>query len=273
MPRFEAQRFRLLISITKTMIQTYDSFLIARQNSRQPPTPTSSTPSITIPHNNRTLEAVFTTPPAPSAAILLFHGIGDRLIYWQSVQTLLAQHNIASLIFHYSGYGKSTGATTPHNLRQDAQAAYATLRSLIPPFAPIHLLGFSLGSGVATDSAPHLTPPPAGLILCQSFNSLRLASAALVHAALSPLMPDIWQTHRTIADVRLPLLIVHGDADELFPSSMALQIEATAKAHSRHSVQLVQPKGFTHSQPYSRPTLDYWQPIIDFVLHTPTSEG
>ncbi len=90
-------------------------------------------------------------------------------------------------------------------------------------------------------------------------------------AALSTLLPDIWQTHRTIADISLPLLLVHGDADELFPAAMAQQIESAAKARSRHSVELIQPAGFTHNEPYARPTLAYWQPIIEFVQRTGSS--
>ena len=226
---------------------------------------------ITIRQNNRSLKAVLATPATPSAAILLFHGIGDRLTYWQSAQSLLLENNIASLIFHYSGYGRSTGATTPRNLHQDAHAAYSTLISLLPEPVPVHLLGFSLGTGIAADVAPHLSPPPAGLILCQPFTSLRLAAATIVPAALSSLLPNIWQTHRTIADISLPLLLVHGDADELFPISMAQQIESAAKTRSKHSVELIQPKGFTHNELYARPTLAYWQPIIDFVRRTRTS--
>ena len=273
MPFFPDQRFRILISMAKNAIQARDDFLIARRCGYLPALQTQVHQSITITQHNRSLETVFATPAKPSAAILLFHGIGDRLTYWQSAQRLLLDHNIASLVFHYSGYGKSTGATTPRNLDQDAHAAYAALLAHLPESVPIHLLGFSLGTGIAADAALHLSPPPAGLILCQAFTSLRLAAASVAPAALSTLLPDIWQTHRTIADISLPLLLVHGDADELFPTSMAQQIESAAKIRSRHSVELVQPTGFTHNEPYARPTLAYWQPIIDFVQRTSSSGG
>jgi len=277
MTLFAAQRFRILISVTRRLIQARDAALIAAPTHpilSPPPEPgdeSSPSKAISIPHRNRVLEAVFATPTAPSAAILLFHGIGERLSYWQSVQRLLTEHNIASLVFHYSGYGKSTGANTPQNLHQDAHAAYATLRSLLPESTPVHLLGFSLGSGIATDAAPHLSPRPAGLILCQPFTSLRAAASCYVPAVLSPLLPDIWQTHRTIADISLPLLIVHSDADELFPFAMAQQIEAAAKLRpNHHTVDLIQPKGISHNGAYLHPTLAYWQSIIDFALRLPS---
>jgi uncharacterized protein len=266
---FAEQRFRLLISASKTIIQARDSLFLAAQNRRNPQ-PKQSPPldpprPITISHHDRNLEAQFASPTAPHAAVLFFHGIGERLHYWNSAQTLLAKHNIASLIFHYSGYGRSTGALTPHNLQQDAHAAYATLISLLPPATPIYLLGYSLGTGIVTDAALHLTPSPAGLILCQPFTSLRAAAASYVPAALSSLLPDIFHTHRTIVDIALPLLIVHGDADELFPISMAQQIHAAATTRSNHTSQLIHPPGYTHNQAYLQPSLAYWQPIIDFT--------
>jgi uncharacterized protein len=276
MPLFATQRFCLLISITKHLLQARDTVVSVAQTCcfrrprAKPAAESSPHRTIIIPHNNRSLEAIFSTPAAPSSAILIFHGIGDRLIYWQSVQHLLAAHNIASLIFHYSGYGKSTGATTPRNLQQDAHAAYASLRSLLPEATPIYLLGFSLGSGVVVDAAPHLLPPPAGLILCQSFTSLQAAAGHCAPQFLTHLLPDIWQTHRAIANIFLPLLIVHSDADQLFPSAMARQIEAAARTRSNHTVDLIQPKGFAHNDLYLRPALGYWQSIIDFTQCLPS---
>jgi alpha-beta hydrolase superfamily lysophospholipase len=272
---FSSLRFRILITLAKSIIQMRDAAVIATQNflSRSSQATLQaeirSGRPLVIPCLNRSLEAVFATPTAPTAAILIFHGIGERLSYWHAAQHLLSESGIASLVFHYSGYGRSTGATTPQNLHQDAHAAYATLLSLLSETTPIYLLGYSLDTGVATEVTPHLVPPPAGLILCQSFTSLRDAAAAIAPAILSPLLPDIWRTHRSIADVGVPLLIVHGDADELFPVAMAQQI-ASAASRSQHPVSLIHPSGFTHNQAYLRPTLAYWQPIIDFARNSPS---
>jgi uncharacterized protein len=261
MSYFPVQRFQICISIGRRLIMARDSaFMTAHLRSAQhPDIAVEHRKSLMIPHHGRSLEAIYVAPACPSAAILLFHGIGDRLDYWQATQTMFAQHDIASLVFHYSGYGKSSGSITPDNLHQDALAAYATLHSLLPTPIPLYLLGFSLGSGVAAETAPHISPQPAGLILCQAFTSLRAAAARITSPVLAPILPDIWHTHRTVAALQMPLLVVHGDADLLFPTAMAQQIADAA------GVTLVQPQGFAHSDAYLRPTLDYWQPILDFI--------
>lgn len=261
MPYFAAQRFRIPISIARRLILIRDSAFMDGYLRDCPSSVASShhRKALVIPHHGRSLEAVYVAPRAPSAAVLLFHGIGDRLDYWRTAQLLLADHNIASLIFHYSGFGRSSGSLTPGNLHQDAHAAYAALHSLLPARIPLHLIGFSLGSGVATEVVAHLSPQPAGLILCQAFPSLRAATARIASPVFAPLLPDIWHTQRTVATLQMPLLVVHGDADQLFPVAMAQQIADAA------GISLIQPRGYAHPDPYLRPTLDYWQPILNFI--------
>jgi fermentation-respiration switch protein FrsA (DUF1100 family) len=66
----------------------------------------------------------------------------------------------------------------------------------------------------------------------------------------------------------MPLLLVHGDQDELFPVAHSHRLHASATAAGRNA-RSVAPVGFTHNSPYLRPSLLYWQPILDFLeLHT-----
>jgi Serine aminopeptidase, S33 len=64
-----------------------------------------------ITSGNETLDAVFVEPEAERAraALLICHGIGETVADWFTVQTFLAEHGVASLVFDYAGYGKSTG--------------------------------------------------------------------------------------------------------------------------------------------------------------------
>jgi hypothetical protein len=213
------------------------------------------------------LQATSLQPPDPPiAAVLIFHGIGEKLTYWQSVQTLLAQHGIASLVFHYSGYGKSPGAITPHNLHRNAHAAYAALLQIVPANTPIFLLGFSMGTAVAADVASQLSPPAQGLILCEGFPTLREAAACIASSSLlARLLPDIWRTIDTLQTLNQPLLIVHSDSDGLFPADFAHRIYRAASLQQTHPVELFIATGFSHIEPYQNPQLAYWQPILDFI--------
>ncbi|SFR96555.1 Lysophospholipase, alpha-beta hydrolase superfamily [Granulicella pectinivorans] len=264
MAKLSDLRLRFWITLAKRLIYTVDDSLtfLRRLRHGRPPAgvPGNNPVLLTIPTTHGYLDAQLGPASYPHAAILLCHGIGDRLSYWKGVQTQLSAHGIVSLIFDYASYGRSTGTLSVQTLREDTQAAYAHLRASAPGL-PIFLLGFSMGTGIATEAIPHLSPAPAGLILCQPFLSLRAAAAQITRShLLARLIPDVWNTAATLPSLSIPLLIVHGDADRLFPLHHAHTLHAAQPAAT-----LVIPPGFTHPGGYLNPTLTYWQPILNFI--------
>ena len=181
----------------------------------------------------------------------------------------MAQSGIASLVFHYSGYPGSGGATTPEQLTDDAHAAYAWIRVRHPVDTPIFVLGFSLGAGLATDVAAHLQPPPAGLILCEAYSTLRHAARRIAGPIgfLANLLPDLWRTTESIRDLKFPLLIMHSTADALFPVAMAREIHAAAAA-AGVPVEMQILEGHPHNAPYLTVPEDYWAAILSFIVRT-----
>jgi fermentation-respiration switch protein FrsA (DUF1100 family) len=223
--------------------------------------------SVQFPAGAHSLAGWFVAPDAPiHAAVLLFHGIGDRLVYWRKAQQRLAQSGIASLVFHYSGYPGSSGTTTPEHLANDAHAAYAWIRDRMPAGTPVFLLGFSLGSGLATQVAADLRPPPAGLILCEAFSTLRHAARRISRPVgfLAKLLPDVWKSSQTIRNLSIPLLIVHSTGDALFPVSMAEEIHRVADA-SGVAVELRVLEGHRPNAPYLNVPEDYWLVVTEFI--------
>ena len=257
-------RFRLPITLIARTLILRDRILSA---DARPSFSCFPTAMVAIPVQTRTLTASFHQPRTrPRAAVLIFHGIGERSTSWQTAQHLLAQHGIASLVLAYSGYPGSGGATTPANLHHDTLAAYSSLRSLVAPDTPAFLLGLSLGTGIAIEAAPSLTPPPAGIILCQAFTSLRDAARAILRSrALARLLPDLYPTEATLPRIASPLLIVHADGDRLFPLDMGRRLHASALTNPGRSVHLAIPRGHAHNDAFLRPALTYWQPILDFI--------
>jgi len=270
MPSLSDLRLRFWIASSKRIIGWVDDGgLLIRHLRRAPRPPVRPYPHIQtlrIPTQHGSLDARLCLPnDTPTAALLICHGIGDRLVYWRKAQSLLREHNLVSLIFDYSGYGTSTGSISVASLRHDSQSAYTHLRTTLPANTPVFLLGFSMGTGVATDATLTLDPAPAGLILCQPFRSLRSgAQEVVLSSLLARILPNVWRTAETIPLLKLPLLIVHSDADQLFP---------LAHAHAIHSARLANtelaiPTGFPHPGIYLNPTLAYWQPILDFINRT-----
>lgn len=262
-------RLRLIVTLARCVIFLVDETTLSLQKLRrnrglsQPPLRHSLSPQSTlIPALHGHLDARLCIPPNPLAAVLICHGIGDRLSYWEDVQVQLAAFGMASLIFDYASYGNSTGSFSVQALREDTKAAYTSLRSATPGL-PVFLLGFSMGTGVAADAVPSLLPPPAGLILCQPFVSFRAAAAEITHSRLlARIVPDVWKTVAYLPSLPIPLLIVHSDADRLLPLAHA---ETLYAASDQTKSWLSVPHGFSHPGGYLNPTLAYWDPILNFI--------
>ncbi|WP_263385711.1 alpha/beta hydrolase [Granulicella arctica] len=200
------------------------------------------------------MHARFVTPaesPA-KAGVLICHGIGETVAHWEAAQTLLACNGVASLVFNYSGYGKSTGWFTPQQCEVDTLVAFDTLRQLAPA-TPLSILGYSLRSGIAVAVAPRLKPSK--LIICAGFSSLRKAAASLgVPGPCTRLLPPIWSNVDALKTSTLPVLILHGDADDMFPPEMARQLGSSCGSNC----EVIVVAGLSHNGPMYRPDIAYW---------------
>jgi hypothetical protein len=215
-----------------------------------------------IPSGSKTLDAVLVTP-APGgarASVLLCHGIGETVEHWLGVQRLLAAHGVASLVFDYSGYGRSPGPFSAGQAEQDAVCAFRHLQGLTAPL-PVCLLGFSLGSGIAVAIVQKV--PAHRLILGAAFTSLRKAAVSTgVPSAFAFTVPDIWDADSALRACTIPVLIVHGERDQLFPVSMAKELQSLCGPNA----ELVVVPKVAHNQPFRRPELSYWGEMIDWLL-------
>jgi fermentation-respiration switch protein FrsA (DUF1100 family) len=275
MPIGSSVTFRILLDVVKHAIYIMDgSRQISRRigrncfrsRNRHPIATPQIGVSVEIPSGTQRLEAWIVHPEGVCfGSVLLCHGIGDRIPYWRRVQERLAKDGICSLVFHYSGYGRSGSSTTPANLANDLVAAYAWLLNQIPD-VPGFVIGFSLGSGLAADTVGSLKPPPAGLILCEAFPTLRAAARRMGRALgfLAVLLPDIWHTRSQVARLRIPILIVHSTGDTLFPVSMAEEIFA-ASMQGGGDAELRVFEAYPHNAPYLWVPEDYWAAIVDFI--------
>ncbi|MBN4054369.1 alpha/beta hydrolase [Nitrospira defluvii] len=150
--------------------------------------------------------------------LLWFHGnagnIGNRV----DLLTLLHRElktNI--LIIDYRGYGKSEGEISEEGTRLDARAAYDYLikRSDTDPRGII-LFGRSLGAAVAVDLATELQF--GGLILEAPFTSIKdMAKETFPWLPIGGFLKTRYDSLAKIGKVRLPLLIMHGDRDNIVP--------------------------------------------------------
>jgi hypothetical protein len=206
------------------------------------------------------IDAVFVEPDdaPPNSAVLLCHGIGEVVDQWFPVQCLLAQHGVASVIFDYSGYGHSPGTANWTQWGDDTVAAFECLQRLVSPM-PVSILGFSMGTGIAAAIVRRI--PAHRLILCASCTSFRDGARSIgLPAFLIPLVPPIWNTTETLPGCPVPVLVVHGEKDSLFPVQMASDLAALVPAS-----RLVVVPDVRHSQPFLKPHIAYWGHIVSFL--------
>jgi uncharacterized protein len=220
-----------------------------------------------IPCGTRPLDAVFVAPSGTPAlaALLICHGIGETVEHWIAVQTLLAEHGVASLVFDYSGYGKSLGPIDWRRCEENALAAFRFLQTLAPDL-PISLLGFSMGSGIAAAIAARV--PAHRLILCSAFTSYRDAARVLgVPRPLASALPPIWDGEASLRLCSLPVLVVHCERDRAFPVRMASRLAEWSDGRS----ELIIVPNHAHNEPFHRPRMDYWSHIVARLIPQPAS--
>ncbi len=223
-----------------------------------------------IASGKRRLACAYVPGAEGAPVVLICHGIGERIEYWSAVQALFGDHGIGSLIFNYSGYGKSSGRVCAEHCGEDMVAAYAELRRRVEAQTPVFVLGFSMGSGIAAQGAAALRPPIAGLFLCQAFDSFREGACAVgVPRWLTWAAPDIWKTAATMERVRMPVWVVHSDDDRLFPMEMPRRI---AKA-CRQWGELIVVEGLGHNDPYLTAAEVYWRPVMERMTRVTVNSG
>jgi fermentation-respiration switch protein FrsA (DUF1100 family) len=155
--------------------------------------------------------------------ILYFHGNGGALVDRVPRFRALAASGYGLLALSYRGYGGSTGSPTQKGLMEDAETAYLEARSRGYNGDRIVLIGESLGTGVAiTLAARH---EAAALVLDSPYSSAVEVAAA--HYPIFPvnwLMFDRFRSDLAIGGVHIPILVLHGDEDDVIPISLARRL-------------------------------------------------
>jgi hypothetical protein len=165
--------------------------------------------------------------------ILLFHGNGENVTLDAPWCELLRSTGAAVAEVDYQGYGLSEGSPGERQFYDDGLATLAVLRSR-PEVDPgrVVLLGSSIGSGVAVFvalEAQKSGTPVAGVILQSPFDSL--ANVAIRHFPVFPrfLLKHRFDSMSRIASIECPVLVMHGDRDDIVPIDHARTLHAAAR--------------------------------------------
>jgi uncharacterized protein len=161
--------------------------------------------------------------------VIYYHGnaytLGDRA----GIYGALADKGFGVLALSYRGYGKSTGTISEQGLYIDARTAirYAT-DTLHLPLSQIVLFGESLGTGIAVQMG---TEFGVGAVALQApYTSIETRAAEIYRfVPVRFLIKDRYDTLSKIAHIQSPLLVFHGERDEVIPVAHGRAVFATAR--------------------------------------------
>lgn len=164
------------------------------------------------------------------APVVLFC-IGNAGNISHRIETLKLLHGMGAsvFIFNYRGYGTSEGKANEQGLYSDISGAMSFLQMRGWTADRTILFGRSLGAAVALEAA--LQAPPAGLIMESAFTSIPAMGRhhyTVINFLLGWLVKAKFNNLEKIANLKSPLLIIHGSNDSICPPQMARELFANA---------------------------------------------
>ena len=174
-----------------------------------------------------TITAIYLPNPSARFTLLFSHGNAEDIGADLELFDIYRQAGFAVFAYDYRGYGTSEGGATEAGVYADAEAAYAALTGqLHVPAQQVISMGRSLGSAAAIHIA--VTHPIAGLVVEAPFLS---AFRVLTRVQLLPW--DKFRNAAKIQQVRVPVLVIQGDADEVVPARHGRRIFELANEPKR----------------------------------------
>lgn len=166
----------------------------------------------------------------PGPLVIFAHGNGELIDYWAQVLDHYRDRGVSVLLAEYRGYGRSGGSPSQQGIVRDYAAFYDQVVSRPEVDASrVILHGRSLGGGVVC--ALSTQRPAAAIILQSTFTSVSdLASEKYFVPRF--LIRDPFDNESALRAFKGPVLIVHGEDDELIPTIHATKLHA-AKPDSK----------------------------------------
>jgi len=168
---------------------------------------------------------------ADSAKGLIFylHGNAGSLSSWGNVAETYTELNYDVFILDYRGYGKSEGSISSQTqFYQDIQAVYNELKKKYSE-ENIIVLGYSIGTGPAAKLASVNNP---GLLILQapyfSLTDMMKHSFPIIPTSI---LKYKFATNEYIEDCSMPVVIFHGNEDEVIYYGSSLKLKEQFKQH------------------------------------------
>jgi len=160
--------------------------------------------------------------------VVYFHGNAGHVGGRSTIYDALRKCGFGILALSYRGYGGSSGAPSESGLYADARAAIAFVsQKTQAPHGRIILFGESLGTGVAVQMA--LEYEVGCVVLEAPYVSVAARAAEMYpFVPVALLIKDKYHSIQKIAQVKAPLLLFHGERDNVIPVAHGKAVFAAA---------------------------------------------
>jgi len=163
--------------------------------------------------------------------IFYLHGNAGSLRGWGEIAELYTSLNYDLFMPDYRGYGKSEGRIqSEEQFYSDMEAIYEHLLQFYPE-DKIIILGYSLGTGAAVKLAS--ANRPRLLILQAPFYSLIDMKKRYFPIIPGFLLKYKFETHKFIQECKMPVVIFHGDKDEIIYYGSSLKLKELMKGSDK----------------------------------------
>lgn len=170
---------------------------------------------------------------AAGPALLYLHGnAGNVSTNLTRAAWMRSTLGVSVLLVDYRGYGLSSGPfPSEDRMYEDARAAWEFLRDQKHrASSEIVIYGHSIGGAVAINLATQV-PGGLGVIVENSFTSMADMGRLAGYGRWVPvdwLLTQRFDSRRKLPRLKLPLLLIHGEADQSVPVAMGQELYAIA---------------------------------------------
>ena len=150
------------------------------------------------------------------ATYLFFHGNGGAIGFRSNRFDDAREHDVGLFMLGYPGYGGSEGSPSEDAFMEAAALAYDWLSKAGVAADELVIYGESIGTAVGVQLAAKRAA--AALILEAPMTSTaEVAKEHYPYLPVDSLLKDRYESINHIAGIDMPLLVIHGDADQVIP--------------------------------------------------------
>jgi alpha-beta hydrolase superfamily lysophospholipase len=181
--------------------------------------------------DNKSLNGVLFKADSSKGLIFYLHGNAGSINSWGEVEKTYTDLHYDVFLFDYRGYGKSEGSITgQEQIFQDVQLAYDEMKKRYAE-DKIIVLGYSIRTGLAAKVAS--TNNPKMLILQAPYFNLTDMMRHTYPIIPTFLLKYKFQTNKFIKDCKMPVVIFHGDKDDVIYYESSVKLKKMFKEADR----------------------------------------